>query len=532
MNEPEPSPARGERKPIRWWPMYIILLHAVAVWASIWLFYGVSRQQKNIAWAQVLLYTLFLLWVWVVALSRLRWRVRLGITALVLGAVGFAAASLRIRGVTGDLVPVVEWRWSRRALALPETTTPVAITTNAETPPASYPQFLGPNRDGVLPGPLLASDWRTQPPVQLWRQPVGAAWSGFVVAGFSAVTQEQRGEEECVVCYDLRTGRALWVQTEKAHFNTTIAGEGPRATPTITGDRVLALGATGILNCLDLATGRKLWSKNIVQENNSKVGDWGVSGSPLVVGQLVVVCAGGKADRSLVAYDLETGKLIWGAGNASMDYSSPALLRLAGTEQILIFTPKGVVAHEIDRGEILWRHPWRGGHPHIALPIVLPEDRVLISSGYGTGAELLKVTKTNEWTATSLWKSNRLKSKFANLLYRDGFIYGLDDGIMVCLDAADGALKWKDGRYGHGQMILVRDVLLIMAEGGDVVLVDPSPEALRELTRFKVFHDKTWNPPALAGEYLLIRNDKEAACLRLPLASGKRALQSSLMSGG
>ena len=523
MNETEPSPPHRAGKPIRWWPVIIVFALAAAAWAWVQFFYGVSRQQKNIAWAQVLLYTLLLLLVWLVALSRMRWRVRLSVTALVLAAVGFAAVSLRIRGVTGDLVPVVEWRWSRHALPLPDTNAPVA-TTKAEAPPAIYPQFLGPNRDGILPGPVLARDWRTLPPTELWRQPVGAAWSGFVVSGFVAVTQEQRGEDECVVAYDLRTGRAIWVQVEKAHFNTTIAGEGPRATPTITVDRVLALGATGILNCLDLATGRKLWGKNIIHENNSKVGDWGVSSSPLVVGNLVVVCAGGKQDRNLVAYDLENGKFVWGAGNTSMDYSSPVLVRLAGTEQILNFTPKGVAAHEVASGEILWHHPWKGGHPHIALPIVLPDDRVLISSGYGTGAELLKITKTNQWTATRLWKSIRLKSKFANLFHRDGFIYGLDDGIMVCVDAADGSLKWKDGRYGHGQMILVRDVLLIMAEGGDVVLVDPSPEALRELTRFKVFHDKTWNPPALAGEYLLIRNDKEAACLRLPLVRSQTGL--------
>jgi outer membrane protein assembly factor BamB len=155
------------------------------------------------------------------------------------------------------------------------------------------------------------------------------------------------------------------------------------------------------------------------------------------------------------------------------------------------------------------------------MPIALPGDRVLISSGYGTGAELVKITKGDTWSATRLWKSNRLKSKFANLIFYDGYIYGLDDGILVCLDPVDGSLKWKEGRYGHGQMILVDDVILVMTEPGDVVLIEPSSLGHRELTRMSAFNGKTWNPPALAGDLLLVRNDKEAACYRLPLRKSK-----------
>jgi outer membrane protein assembly factor BamB len=161
-------------------------------------------------------------------------------------------------------------------------------------------------------------------------------------------------------------------------------------------------------------------------------------------------------------------------------------------------------------------HPWPGGHPHIAMPIVLPGDKVLLSSGYGTGSELLEVKQSEgKWTVNRLWKSVRLKSKFANLFHRDGFIYGLDDGIMACIDARDGSLKWKEGRYGHGQMIEVGDVLGVMAESGDWVWVRMNPEKHEELAKFSVLKGKTWNPPALAGKYLLVRNDREAACFEL-----------------
>ena len=143
---------------------------------------------------------------------------------------------------------------------------------------------------------------------------------------------------------------------------------------------------------------------------------------------------------------------------------------------------------------------------------------MLLSSGYGTGSELLQIKKAEKWSASRLWKSIRLKAKFTNVVYRDGYIYGLDDGILVCLDAATGEQKWKDGRYGHGQVILTGNLLLVMAENGDVVLVEPVPQGHRELARFSALNGKTWNPPALAGELLVVRNDKEAACYRLPLA--------------
>jgi outer membrane protein assembly factor BamB len=178
------------------------------------------------------------------------------------------------------------------------------------------------------------------------------------------------------------------------------------------------------------------------------------------------------------------------------------------------------VAHDVVSGKVLWDYPWPGGHPHIAIPVILPGDRVLVTSGYGTGSELLQIKKDadDKWSATRIWKSIRLKAKFTNVVYRDGFIYGLDDGILVCLDAADGSLRWKEGRYGHGQVILTGSLLLVSDEGGDIVLVEPVPAEPRELTRFTALHGKTWNPPALAGEYLVVRNDKEAACYRLPIA--------------
>jgi outer membrane protein assembly factor BamB len=466
-----------------------------------------------------------LLLVWVLVLSRFRWKVRLLAFGSVVGFFVLMAVMFQIHGVTGDLVPVLKFRWKRPVVPVasvpmdqPSSVShaPAAVTMPTDT----FPQFLGPLRNATLPdGVKLARDWTAQPPRKLWRQPIGAAWSGFAIVGNRAITLEQRGEDECVVCYNLRTGQGLWIHSDKARYFTTIAGEGPRTTPAITDDKVVTLGGTGILNCLDLATGQVIWSKNIIIENQSRMPEWGVAGSPLVLGDLVIVNPGGKPDRSLVAYRLTNGAFAWSGGDDHESYSSPCAAVLGGVLQILIFNHHAVFGHDAMTGQVLWRQPWDSSQPHVAMPVVLAGDRVLVSSGYGVGSELLQITRDQSATfkVNQLWKTNRLKAKFNNPVTHKGYVYGLDDGILACLDLATGELKWKEGRYGHGQFILVRDLLLVIAENGEVVLLDPVPTGHYELTKFRALDGKTWNPPAMVGDLLVVRNDQEAACYRLPV---------------
>ncbi len=510
------------RRAIRWWPVILIVGLGATAWLAIWQFWETTRQSKHFATAALMGAIVVLLVIWCLAFSGLRWRWRFWITGTVLGLILLVPLLFEVRGVTGDFLPILQWRWKRSAPPplIAEGAPGRAQASGGRVGSTNdFPQFLGPNRDGMLRGPRLATSWKKNPPRELWRRRIGAGWSGFAVTGSLALTQEQRGSRELVTCYDLNSGRLIWSHADEARYFTTIAGEGPRATPTVRDSRVYALGATGILNCLDLVTGERLWSKNVIIENESVLPDWGMSGSPLVFEDLVVVSAGGASGRSLVAYARQTGERVWAGGNDRAHYSSPNLVTLDGTRQILIFNARSIASHEASSGQVLWTYAWRAGHPHVAMPIRLPQDRVLISSGYGTGSELLEVRRSpaSDWEVDQIWKSHRLKSKFANLIYHDGNIYGLDDGILVCLDAADGSLQWKEGRYGHGQLLLVASLLLIMAENGGLVLVQASPDRHRELTRFSAFNSKTWNPPALAGDYLVVRNDVEAACFRLPL---------------
>ncbi len=511
------------RRPPRWWPA--ILLLALNLAALAWIQFSVQtdRQERYLRSFLVCLITGALLLLWCLGGSRLPWRVRLIVLAAVAGVVAALSGLLRIEGVTGDLVPIVQWRWATRSTGSspvePPATTPVAAVTNAPSL-AAWPRFLGPQGDGMLAGPQLARDWTNRPPVEVWRIPVGPAWSGFAVADGFAVTQEQDGPRELVTAYDAATGRALWRHADEARYATTIAGEGPRATPTIADGRVFTAGGTGRLNCLDLRTGTVIWSHDAIKDNGGQVPEWGFSASPLVLGSRVILPVGGADGRSLVAYDTGDGKFAWGGGNDSLGYSSPVLHTLAGQPQILLSNGRAVVGHDPADGRLLWRQAWASPHPHVANPVPTGPATVVASAGYGQGAEAVRVERgTNGvWTATRVWKSNRLKAKFSNFIARDGHLYGLDDGILTCLDAATGESRWKDGRYGHGQFILVGALVLLLAERGDLVLIEPKPDALHELARFPVLTGKTWNSPALSGDLAFLRNDREAVCLRLPRA--------------
>jgi outer membrane protein assembly factor BamB len=532
---------------VRSWPL-VILLGLAAPWLGyVWLLDDSMRQFRVLKTIATAAAVVILALVWLLALSGLPRRARLVGLATVVATAAMAAALFRVRGVTGDFVPMLSPRWERPSVeSLPpraaRTTIParegVPATEAPElrkeprraAPPSpsaveaqrgvlDYPQFLGPERNGVVRGVRLARDWSARPPRLVWRQPIGPAWSSFAVAGDQAVTQEQRGEEELVVSYDLATGSARWFHADRVRYATVVAGEGPRATPTVRDGRVYAMGATGRLNALDLHTGGRLWGKDVVADNGAESLQWGRSGSPLVAGQLVIVNPGGPDGRSLVAYHKDTGERVWGGGQDRASYSSPLLAELAGRQQVVILNNGSVAGHDPATGALLWEHAWPHEQPSVAQPLPLSGDLVLVSAGYGVGSKLFRVSEGAGGTlaATLVWESPRLKSKFANFVHYQGHVYGLDDGVMTCIEASTGERRWKSGRYGHGQVLLVGDDLLVQTEEGEVVLVAPDPGSHRERARFAALEGKTWNPPALAGRFLLVRNDREAACYELPL---------------
>jgi outer membrane protein assembly factor BamB len=444
-------------------------------------------------------------------------------------------AVLRIDHVSGDLIPRFTWRWQARAdRTIAPATAAGGVVDLATTTERDFPQFLGPQRNAVLPDIHLQTAGDRYPPRLLWRVDVGAAWSAFAAVNGFAVTMEQRGEEELVTCYAIATGRLEWFHAETTRHQTVLGGVGPRSTPTIHEGRVYTLGATGILLCLDGATGQVLWRDDILarqgltpQQDLQGIA-WGRSASPLIVDDLVVVPWGGPVagDKvSLAAYDNQTGQVVWTAGEYQTAYASPTLATLDGVRQILSVNQDVVTSHAPATGSVLWQVPWPGNsasNATVSQPVALPGDRVLLSKGYGIRAKMLQVRHIDgdQWSVDELWNASRvLQTKFTNVVVLDQHAYALSDGILQCVRLSDGQRQWRGGRYGQGQMLGVGRTLLVQAESGAIVLVAARPDQHEELASFPALQGMTWNNPCLYGRYLLVRNAEQAACFELELAS-------------
>ncbi len=415
--------------------------------------------------------------------------------------------------------PVVP-KVKQRPVALPPTRVaaenPVIVETGA-----NWPGFRGPGRDSIISGTRIKTDWSTSPPVELWRRQIGPGWSSFAVRGDLLYTQEQRGEDEFVTCYNATTGKPVWAHRDAARFWVSEAGPGPRATPTLHKGRVYTFGATGIVNALDAGDGTVLWSRNAKSDTDVKTPGWGFAGSPLVVGDMVIVAARGK----LVAYDLATGAPRWFGPNGGDSYSSPQLVTIDGVPQILLMSAAGATSVAPADGKLLWKYAWPSD-TRIMQPAVTADGDLLITAGDalgGVGMRRIAVAHGPAgWTTEERWTSAGLKPSFNDSVVHNGYVFGFNGGILACIDVKDGVRKWKGGRYGQGQLILLRDqdLLLVISEEGELALVKAAPDQFTEIARFPALEGKTWNHPVLAGDRLLVRNGNEMVAFRLSLAGG------------
>ncbi len=472
---------------------------------------------------------------WLLIFNRRSFRTRVTFVALIAMAVVGLRLAVREVWFDGDMRPRIRFVWSqpspqeRAQQWLSENAPTSPITPNGESTPlqitsADWAEYCGPGRNRIVSEPLSTLDWATSPPLELWRRPVGQAWSSCVIADGLLFTQEQRQEQECVVCYDADTGAELWRHEDTARYDTAQGAVGPRATPTVTPEAVFALGATGILNALHPRTGELLWTTNVCDDAGSEMVEWGLSGSPLIYEDTVIVDAGSPDGRGVAAYSMKNGSRLWSSGSHKAGYTSPRLETLQGKITLLVFHGDGLEAFTPDDGTSLWFYPWTNQYRiNVAQPL-LWSDQIFLSSGYDSGCVLLDPTQLSPLkgnatvqTPTEVWPRNRnLKLKFNEAVLFQDHVYGLDDGILACIRVADGKRIWKRGRYKFGHVLLWQDKLLVQAEDGDVVVVEANPEEFREVTRFSALTDRTWNVPVLNRGRLYVRNAAELACFKLP----------------
>ncbi|MEM6569686.1 MAG: PQQ-binding-like beta-propeller repeat protein [Planctomycetota bacterium] len=578
MNDTAPTPPAASARTLRLWPLAIVLaVQASAIVMSltpsvpnfprfaammagpalsvllflVWLL-GLSRMswsERGTVFAAIALPLFALqplmqeganlaLWIYGVPLAMLATAVALSLTrasapgtrrkaiaALVLvGWIPFPM--LRIDGFVGDYTPELSWRWSptpeERMLAAREGAAPVAVTKAVAITlqPGDWPAYRGPVRNGRAAAPPVALDWSQSPPNEAWRIDVGPGWSSFIHVDGRLFTQEQRGEQEAVTCYDAATGAELWSSAYDGRFTEVVSGAGPRATPTFHDGRIYALGALAVLSACDAATGEVIWRRDLVADMGAVIPMWGASASPLVAGGHVLVYLDGANGRGLVAFDPATGEERWSKAWNGMNYGSAQPARLGGEDLVLFTHEEGLSALRPDDGSVAWTFLPSGWK---TVPMIQPQavddDTVLVALGDGVGIARLEITRDGDaWTIEEAWSSTRMRPSFNDFVVHEGHVYGFDQSILTCIELETGERAWRRGRYGFGQLVLLEeaDALLIAAESGDLALVSTDPSAQAELGRVELLDGKTWNHPIVVGDRVFARNGETAACAVLP----------------
>jgi len=379
-----------------------------------------------------------------------------------------------------------------------------------------WPQWLGPDRNGISPETGLFGD---EPSFEeSWRVQGGGGFSGLSVVGDRIYTMYIHGGDEYAVCLDASNGEVLWRTRTDGMLMERQGGDGPRATPTVDDGMVYVSSAYGKLYALDSQTGSQQWSHDLVREFGSKKARWGFCPSPLVAGDLVLIEAGGRGGHSLIAFDKTSGDVAWTTGSDNLGYSSPITTTIGQTRQAVFFTGSGLVSVAPQHGQVLWKYPWTTRHNvNAATPVFIPPNRFFISSGYGKGGTVVEVSATDRgYSVKEIWRNKEMKNHFATSIYYEGHLYGFDNAILKCLDAETGAEKWKTRGYGKGTLIIADGHLVTLGERGNLGLAKATPAGFVEKANTRVFRSKCWTVPSLVDGRIYLRDEKEI--VRIDLA--------------
>ncbi|TWU22521.1 outer membrane biogenesis protein BamB [Novipirellula galeiformis] len=475
---------------------------------------------------------------------------RLLVPIAVVVVTALLATLIRFDGFSGEMMPQFKPRfWNGNQPERPslvtgslQTLTPLEESESTVALEGSS-GFLGNNRTGFIAQRHFQVP-RSEAEVEvLWNQGIGEGWSGFAIANDRAITLEQRDQIESVSCYRLGDGSLLWGVNHQARHEHPLGGIGPRSTPTIVGDRVYALGATGKLWCIDLNTGEEIWTADLLelagwnQTQSETAIPWGRSASPLIVDGLCVVPFGGSRDpaippsdlaksgRSLIAFDAASGEIRWTAGEDQISYASPITLTLGGERQLVSVNETTISGHRIQDGFPLWSIEWPGQTNTSAnCSTVTPAgvNRFLVGKGYGGGSALAEVKRDSDatWNAQSVWRSGRiLKTKFADTVVVGETAYALSNGSLEAVAIDDGKRRWQQPRgerSGQGQILVCEDTIVVQNETGEILFVELNEDRYSVLLRLSALDSKTWNVPTIAGRHLIVRNDREVICFLLP----------------
>jgi outer membrane protein assembly factor BamB len=397
----------------------------------------------------------------------------------------------------------------------------------SEAATATWPHFLGPNRDGISPETGLNLDWKKTPPKVLWRVPLGSGYSSLSVVGDRVFTTAKRGPLDVVVCLAAGSGKELWAHdAAPSYVDKQRQGAGPRATPTVHNGKVYCLMPMGELVCLRAEDGKRLWDANIFDISGARnlaglTFYWGVSYSPQVFGDLLIVQPGGTKDNSVLAFHKDTGKLIWSVGDDPIGYASPVEINVSGQAQLVVPTGKSILGLEPKTGRTLWRYPFGNSFKVTCTNPLWRDGLLFVSAAYGGGAAAFEIRRNGDgWTVRENWKVKNFQNLFATSIFHDGRLYGCHGDLGAfqfrCLDYRTGQLKWTQRIAARCTLLGVEGHLIVLDEGGTLSLVEANPD--RFLVKGEIpdlLTYKSWAVPALAGGKLFLRDERQVLCLDL-----------------
>jgi len=381
-----------------------------------------------------------------------------------------------------------------------------------------WPQFRGPNRDGISTETGLLREWPSEGPQELWRRDLGAGYSAVSIVGDTLYTMFSDESGEYAIALAASDGSELWRHRLDDQF-TSGHGHGPRATPTVADGVVFAHGARSQLAALDATTGDLRWQRNLKDDFGARVPRWGASSSPLVEGDLLIVDAGGETS-SVLGLDKRTGVVVWSAVEDQAGYSSPVAVTVHDKRQVLALTANRLVAIAPEDGEVLWSLPWKTSwNVNATMPVFVPPSSIFLATGYRTGAALIDVkTSPTGLEVHEVWRNPKMRNQFSNSVVYDGYVYGFDNTTLRCLDLATGEERWAERGYGHGSLTVIDGQLLVLSDRGELLLASPDPGGFVVANSTTLFQGKTWTVPTFSEGRLFVRDGKELLALDLKAA--------------
>ena len=387
---------------------------------------------------------------------------------------------------------------------------------------AEWPQWQGPTRDNISQETGWLKNWPEGGPDIVWRIPIGEGYSGISIVDGRIYTMHSEGEDEFAVCLDASDGAEIWRSRTDDNYQSG-EGSGPRSTPAVDGDAVYVLSAKGKLYCLDASNGEKVWGHDFVTEFESGMPGFGFSTSPIIEGDSLLIEAGGKNGKSIVAFDKGTGAILWTSHTDGAGYSSPIVIDSNGVRQAIFLTGKSLVSVSPADGTIYWKHvPWPTGNDiNAAVPILLPGDRIFVSAAYDKGSVLLQMKSDgDEMSVEEVWRSHDVMENWMSSSVLLGeYLYGFDEGILKCIEASTGEQKWAHRGFDRGTLLLADGHLIILGEGGNLGIAEANPSEYKGVAETQLLEGRCFTPPTFLGGKLYLRNQKELVCVDLSAKS-------------